>query len=127
MAQQFTDADGRTWEVHVDIPTAQRIRRLTEHNVLDADGKQGIISTVDDPLALAEILYAIIKPTADEQGIAAETFYAAFHGEVVTEAKAAFWEASPLFSPRPAAGSSWSCARRRSGCGGPWRTSSRAR
>jgi len=99
MAQQFTDAEGRVWDVHIDIPTAQRVRRMTELNILDADGKQGIINTVDDPLALAEILYATLKPQADKLTVLAADFYKAFHGDVITEARTAFWEALTDFFP----------------------------
>jgi len=97
--QSFTDAKGRAWEVAIDIPTAERVEHFTDLNILDSDGAQGLVDTIEDPLALARVLYAVCKEQADAQGIDRLAFLAGIVGDALDGARHALQEAIVAFFP----------------------------
>ena len=97
--QSYTDAAGHTWEVAIDLPTAERVQHLTDLNILDSDGAQGIADLFEDPLALGRVLYAICKEQADAKGLDRGQFLAGIVGDALPEARKAALEAITAFFP----------------------------
>jgi len=73
----FRDSKGSLWELVVDIPTVERVRRLADVDLLNvaiADKQNGVFAKLADPVCFAHVLYAICKPQADERKLADDDF-----------------------------------------------------
>jgi hypothetical protein len=61
---QFTDRSGRRWLIQIDVSTIKRVRSLTGVNLLDIVAGELIERLSNDPLLLADVLYAVVQPQA---------------------------------------------------------------
>ena len=104
----FTDTNDRTWEITLNVAAMKRVRdafRDAEHpensvDLLDVlDGKL-LERLSNDPILLCDILYLLIKPQADAQGITDEDFGAALGGDAIDDATTALLEELVNFSRR---------------------------
>lgn len=106
----FTDSAGRTWTIDITVDTIRRVQSLVDVNLADitspgsapAPGSPGSAKTDDTPLLtrlevdlilLCDVIYAIVKPQADEKNVSDEDFGRALGGEAILAARDAFWGA----------------------------------
>lgn len=83
--KQFTDKNGRTWDVAVDIAAVKRCRQLLKVDLLDPSSKDtggyDLLSRLQaDDVLLCDVLFAICKPLCDSAGIKDEDFGSAMGG-----------------------------------------------
>ncbi|HUU30835.1 MAG TPA: hypothetical protein VMY69_01890 [Phycisphaerae bacterium] len=85
----FTDSQGRTWTVVVNVSAIKRVRDLLQVDLLDVANGELLSRLADDPVLLVDVLYALVKPEADAQNVTDEDFGRALVGGVLDEAASA--------------------------------------
>lgn len=61
----FRDSTGHVWELTLDLVACRRVRDMVGINMLSMHTGQ-IFSALADPIIVAEILYAIVRPQAEQ-------------------------------------------------------------
>lgn len=91
---RFTDSQKRQWVMAPTIGDIKRIRDLAGVDMFKiAEGNPPkIADLIDDPMAFVDVLFALVKPQADEQGVSDEQFAAGLDGDAMYHATQAFWE-----------------------------------
>lgn len=105
----FTDNNGHSWSLVVNIGTIKRVRALCNVNILDVIniGDDGEINSdllsqlARDPVLLVDVLYAVCKPEADTLNITDEAFGGSLSGDCITTAAEALVEEIIDFFPNP--------------------------
>jgi hypothetical protein len=69
------DAQGDEWELTVDLAACRRVRDLAKVNLLSI-ATADIFTALADPLRLAEILYALVRPQLVARGVTLDGFLA---------------------------------------------------
>ena len=95
----FTDNSGRTWTVQVNVETIRRARAMVEVDLLDTAGGEVLERLITDPVLLCDVLYALCKEQADQQGVTDEQFGRAMAGDVIDQATEALLEELSGFFP----------------------------
>jgi hypothetical protein len=80
MPREFEDSQGRRWGLVVSVVTAKRVRELTGHDVFDFEAWGA------DSIRFVDILYAMVKPQADQLGVTDEQFGEAMVGPALVAA-----------------------------------------
>lgn len=90
----FADSEGRKWNLSLTIAAAKRVRGLLGVNLLDLDqGDPPLLTRLGtDVMLLVDVVFCLVKPQADAEGISDEQFGAALGGEAVLAAQTAFYE-----------------------------------
>ena len=103
----FKDSSSREWKLELTIGAAKRIRSLADVNLLELDqpyrgdlpseapAKEGppLLTRLGlDVMLLCDVVYAAVKPQADDAGVTDEQFGAALGGEAILAARKAFFE-----------------------------------
>ena len=90
----FTDSAGRTWSISLTIDAAKRVRSLLDVNLLEPEGGEPPLLTRlgTDEILLCDVIYCLIKPQADQQGVSDEQFGQSLGGAAVLAAQQAFYE-----------------------------------
>lgn len=101
--QTFTDTQGRTWTIAVTVDTIRRVRALTGTDLMAVLGGELIERLSADPVLLADVLYAVVKPEADARGVDDADFGRALAGDSVAAATTALLEGLVAFFPSPRA------------------------
>ena len=96
----FTDSEGRQWPLSVNVAAVKRVRDLCGVDLLTAVKGELLEQLSDDPVLLCDVLFALVKPTADERGISDEQFGSALGGDVLDAATVAFLEELVDFFPK---------------------------
>ena len=99
--KMFTDNEGRDWEVKITVATIKRVRDLIGVDIYQAVGAEMLTELITDPVKLVDILYAVLKPQADERGVSDEQFGESLGGDAVADATQAFLEELVEFFPKP--------------------------
>ncbi len=99
----FSDTQGRAWSVAVTVDTIRRVRTLTGTDLMGVLGGDLIERLSGDPVLLADVLYAVVKPEADVRGVDDADFGRALAGDAVAAATAALLEGLVGFFPAPKA------------------------
>ena len=97
----FTDTENRTWELALTIGAVKRTRAELKVNLLDPLGTGAKRSGVKkrpplltrlqlDPILLIDVIWVLVRPEADRQGITDEQFAEALGGDAAYEAFQAF-------------------------------------
>lgn len=97
----FTDNAGRHWSIDVTLATVRRVKRLLDVQLLDAvDPEAELCARLGvDACLLADLLYVVCLPQADERGVSDEEFGRALAGDAVEEASEALLRAVVDFFP----------------------------
>jgi len=95
----FTDSDGRSWTLRIDVSAIRRVRKALDVDLLDLAGGPLLERVAGDPVLLVDLLYALARGQADEQGVDAEAFGAGLVGDAIDAATAALLEALADFFP----------------------------
>ncbi len=99
--QSFTDNENRTWMVTLTIGSAKRVRALLGVNLLapcepDPEGGADALPLLThlgtDVILLCDVIFALIKLQADEQGVTDEQWAEAMGGDAILAAQQAFYE-----------------------------------
>ena len=99
----FKDSTGREWTIEITIATVKRVESLADVNLVrliqPRSGATGSLLTElqTDIVLFCDVLYAAMKPQADERGLTDETFAAVLAGQVIADATVAFWDELMLF------------------------------
>jgi len=90
----FTDNAGRTWTVAMTLDAAKRVKDLLGVNLLDIEGGEPpLISRLGtDEILLCDVIFALIQPQAEAQGVSDREWAAALGGEAILAAQEAFYE-----------------------------------
>jgi len=96
----WLDRDGRRWSTAVTVTTLKRVRDLVGVNLLDVFDGVLLGRLADDPVLLANTLYAVCKPQADERGVDDLTFGELLVGDTIEQAAEALVHGIADFFPR---------------------------
>ncbi len=97
--KSFNDRDGRSWNIEITVDAIKRVRTLVGVNLLEViDGKL-IDQLAADPILLCDVIYAAVKPQADERQISDEDFGRAMAGDAIERATTAFFDELIDFFP----------------------------
>ena len=97
----FSDNQGRTWTVTINVECIKRVKTLLGVNLLDAIEGELVERLVTDPVLLCDCVYAICKPEAEARGITDEDFGRAMAGDAIEHACTALLEELVDFFPEP--------------------------
>lgn len=96
-----TDTQGRVWTLHVTVDTIKRVRALTGTDLLAVAGGDLLERLSTDPILLADVLFAVVKPEADTRQVSDADFGRALAGDVIAVATSALLEELVDFFPAP--------------------------
>ena len=97
----FTDAMGRSWSLEITVATLKRVRAVAGVDLIEAAGGTLLDRLVADPVLLGDVLYACVKPQADERKITDEDFGRSLAGDAIDHATTALLEEFVAFFPSP--------------------------
>ena len=97
----FSDNQGRTWTVTINVECIKRVKTLLGVNLLDAIEGELVERLVTDPVLLCDCVYAVCKPEAEARGITDEDFGRAMAGDAIEHACTALLEELVDFFPEP--------------------------
>ncbi len=95
----FTDSDGRSWTLRIDVSAIRRVRKALGLDLLDLAGGPLLERVAADPVLLVDLLYALARGQAEEHDVDAEAFGAGLVGDAIDAATAALLEALADFFP----------------------------
>jgi hypothetical protein len=95
----FTDTQGRIWNIAVTVDAIKRVRALTGTDLLTVAGGDLLERLSNDPVLLADVLYAVVKPEADTKQISDADFGRALAGDAIGAATTALLEDMVDFFP----------------------------
>lgn len=101
MPHTFTDAKGRDWSVAVNVASIKRTKELAQLDLMAVVAGDGQVMQrlANDPITLANVLFALCKPQADERKITDEDFGEALAGDVIDKASEALLADLVAFFP----------------------------
>lgn len=97
----FTDAQGRSWQLELNVTTIKRVRALAGVDLLSIFTGSLLEQIYSDPVILCDILYAMVKPEADSRDVSDEDFGRALRGEAIDRGTASLLEEVANFSRSP--------------------------
>lgn len=100
--KQFKDANGKSWQVVIDVSAMKRVRDLTGVNLYSLVDEQAkpLGALLGNPVQLVDVLYVLCKEQADAANVSDETFGRSFNGDVLEAATDAFLEELFGFFPK---------------------------
>ena len=96
----WTDSEGRRWSTAITVGTLKRVRDLVDVNLLDVFDGVLLGRLADDPVLLANTLYAVCKPQADERNVDDEAFGELLVGDAIEDAAQALVHGIASFFPQ---------------------------
>ena len=97
----FTDALNRSWSLEITVATLKRVRAVAGVDLIEAAGGTLLDRLVADPVLLGDVLYACVKPQADERKLSDEDFGRSLAGDAIDQATTALLEEFVAFFPSP--------------------------
>jgi hypothetical protein len=94
----FIDSTGRSWQVHLNVAAVKRVKALLGIDLLDllkteTDGDVPLMTRLAQNVVLrVDVIFAVLKPQAEQAGVTDETFGEALGGEAILAASEAFFE-----------------------------------
>jgi hypothetical protein len=89
----FTDNTGHEWTVSVNVASLKRVRDLVGVDLMElpsfdqASPAGSLLHRLgSDPILLVDVLFATLKPQADERGVSDEQFAEALGGDALANA-----------------------------------------
>jgi len=105
----FTDNQGRSWRIDVNVASVKRVRDLLDVDLLEL-GTEGaknreeealIFKLIADPVLLCNVIYCLCLPQAEKAKISDEDFGRAMAGDAIDRATKALLEEIVGFFPNP--------------------------
>jgi hypothetical protein len=100
--RQFTDEQGRVWDVAIDVTTLRAVRDAAKLNLalVVTDDGETFSRLADDPITLADVLAVICRRQMDERKLSMADFERLLTGEVLDAASlAVLEEVAGFFGP----------------------------
>ncbi len=102
-------SNGKEWQVEINVAAIRRVASAVGVNLArinlptKPENETPLLADLaSDELLLSSVIYGVIKPQAEKQGITDEQFYEALDGPTLGSASAAFWESlKSFFQSRP--------------------------
>lgn len=91
----FNDNAGRTWTIAVNVDGIKRVEGLIKGvNLANlTHGDPPLLTRLEtDIVLLCDVIFALVKPQADQLGVTDEEFGKAMGGDAIIAAHDAFWE-----------------------------------
>ncbi|MCG3127387.1 MAG: hypothetical protein CHACPFDD_02247 [Phycisphaerae bacterium] len=91
----FNDNAGRTWTLAVNVDAIKRVEGLIEGvNLANlTHGDPPLLTRLEtDIVLLCDVIFALVKPQADQLGVSDEEFGKAMGGDAIIAAHDALWE-----------------------------------
>jgi hypothetical protein len=97
--RSFSDNAGRTWTLSLTLGAVERVKALLDVNLLELEsGDPPLLTRIGtDVILLCDVIFALIKPQADSQGVSDEEWAEAMGGDAILSAQAAFYEEMASF------------------------------
>ncbi|MCB9838202.1 MAG: hypothetical protein H6813_02590 [Phycisphaeraceae bacterium] len=99
--QQFTDNEGRSWTVEVNVAALKRAKGLAGVDLMGVLDGDLIERFIRDPVLLCDALYAVCKPEVDARSVTDEDFGRAMAGDAIEQATEALLDEIVSFCPSP--------------------------
>ena len=88
----FKDNAGNSWDVEITIGSVKRVRSLLDVDLLNLDsGDPPLLTRLGEIELLCDVIFALLKPQADERNITDEEWAAGMGGEAILSAQGAFY------------------------------------
>jgi hypothetical protein len=102
----FTDAEGRTWSLDLDLTTADEVKREKGIDLIDPEAMSATFVKLasGSTRLLVEVLWMLVHPQADKAGVSPEEFGRALKAQAIRDAYAALKDAIADFFLNPDAG-----------------------
>ena len=97
----FSDKDGRNWQVNLNVPTIKQIKQILEIDLLDEKVHEVLQQIADDVVLAVDVLYLALKEQLDTAQISDEEFGKSLGGDCLNEAVGALVQALINFYPNP--------------------------
>jgi len=99
--KNFTDTAGRTWDVVINVDTIKRVRDLLDINLLGIvePGNDLVDRLAGDVILVCNVLFAVVKPQADQRTVSDADFGRGLSGDVIDLATTALLEELIDFFP----------------------------
>lgn len=103
--KEFRDAEGRPWEIRVNVSTLRRVRDLAGIDLItlftgDMTALQAFIA---DPYKRADALFVLCQDQAEKRSVSSESFGEALAGDPMEAATLAMLDELASFFPGPKA------------------------
>ena len=99
--KQFTDTQGRSWTIEINVAALKRVKGLTGVDLMDVLDGDLVQRFIRDPVLLCDVLYAVCKPQADKENITDEDFGRAMAGDAIERATESLLDEIVSFCPNP--------------------------
>lgn len=99
--KSFTDNQGRTWGIVINVDAIKRVRSLLQIDLLGIVEGKLVEELIRDPVKLCDVVYVLCKPEADARSISDEDFGRAMAGDAIDNATTALLEELVDFFPSP--------------------------
>ena len=99
----FNDANGNPWLMDVNVSALRRVKAIASLDIGDfaAIASGEILKRLAaDPVLLADVAYAILKPEADTRGISKDDFCNLIRGDAIESVTTAILESLADFFPK---------------------------
>lgn len=95
----FKDRNGKEWTLEANVGALDRVNDLVGVDLLDlSDGANSLLlKSINDPLSIGKITWAMIKPQADRNNTSKDEYLDALDGEALARARDAFLDELPSF------------------------------
>lgn len=81
--RSFTDTTGRQWAIDLNIGAIKRVKSLVGVDLLEIQDGQLLVDLANDPMKMADILYAVVYPQATAKDVSDEAFGSALGGDAM--------------------------------------------
>ena len=100
--QTFTDNAGHTWTLSLTFGSAKRVQALLDVNLLELEGGSPPLLTRlgTDVMLLCDVIFALLKPQADEKDVTDEAWAEAMGGDAILAAQGALYAELTDFTRR---------------------------
>jgi len=82
----WTDGQGRDWRTTVTVATVKRTKEMLGVLLTDAADADLVTQLYDDVILLADVLYVVCKPQADERAVTSDQFGELLAGDCIDKA-----------------------------------------
>lgn len=103
--QTFKDAQGRVWELQINIAAVKRIKAACNVDLMDLvrggeAAKSCMSELMSNPVVVCDVLYALVMPRAEKAGITDEQFGESLYSDVLENATDALIQELIDFFPK---------------------------
>lgn len=97
--QTFTDAGGRSWPITINVRAIRRVRDHAGADLMQIAGGELLAKLGTDPVLLVDVLWALVMPKAQADGVTADAFAEAMVGDAIESATLALLHEMTAFFP----------------------------